>query len=152
MITFVPATMMLLNQKVNDMSNLLVFRIPVLTLQKGISTSFVKSLFMLSLFIGISNIAQAQTNGDSYKTAIGVKFYPAGVTIKTFMKPNLAFEARGYFWERGTRITGLFEYHNLYMMISIGKDQLIFHLLFYLPQNILQKFFSFRVSKILIYL
>jgi hypothetical protein len=101
------------------MSNLLVFRIPVLKLQKGIRTTFVKSLFVLSLFIGISNMAQAQANGDSHKTAIGVKFYPTGVTLKTFMKPNLAFEAIGYFWERGTRITGLFEYH--YNLVPSGR-------------------------------
>ena len=35
------------------------------------------------------------------------------------MKPNLAFEAIGYFWERGTRITGLFEYH--YNLVPSGR-------------------------------
>jgi hypothetical protein len=59
----------------------------------------------------VTQRVQAQANGDTYKTAIGVKFYPTGVTLKTFMKSNIAFEAIGYFWEKGTRITGLFEYH-----------------------------------------
>lgn len=54
---------------------------------------------------------KAQSSGNNYTTAIGVKFYPTGVTLKTFMGSNVAFEAIGYFWERGTRITGLFEYH-----------------------------------------
>ena len=53
----------------------------------------------------------SQASGSPYKTAIGIKFYPTGVTLKTFVKSNAAFEAIGYFWEKGTRITGLYEYH-----------------------------------------
>ena len=71
------------------------------------------SLLIVLLFcfaIGTQNV-HAQAQGNTYKTAIGVKFYPTGVTLKTFMRQNLAFEAIGYFWERGSRITGLFEYH-----------------------------------------
>lgn len=101
------------------MTNSLVFRDLFLNLQKGISTSIMKSLFILLLFIGLAGNVQAQTDGDSYKTAVGVKFYPTGVTVKTFMKPNLAFEAIGYFWEKGTRITGLFEYH--YSLVPSGR-------------------------------
>jgi hypothetical protein len=116
--TFVRAIIMLLNQKIN-MTNSLVFRVLLFNLQKGNSSMFMKFLVVLVLFIGVANTAQAQSNGDSYKTAIGIKFYPTGLTIKTFVKPNLAFEAIGYFWEKGTRITGLFEYH--YSLTSSGR-------------------------------
>ena len=53
----------------------------------------------------------AQELGTSYRTAIGVKFYPGGVTLKHFVASNAALEFIGYFWERGSRITGLYEYH-----------------------------------------
>ncbi len=53
----------------------------------------------------------AQTKGSSYKTALGVKFYPGAITVKHFIQPNRALEGIGYFWERGTRITGLYEIH-----------------------------------------
>jgi hypothetical protein len=93
------------------MNNLLV-REQWLNLQKGISALFLKLLFILFFFFALSSQKiQAQAKGDAYTTAIGVKFYPSSVTLKTFMKSNLAFEAIGYFWNRGTRITGLFEYH-----------------------------------------
>jgi hypothetical protein len=73
---------------------------------------YVKLILVLIIFSPLATKdLQAQANGDRYKTAIGVKFYPTGVTLKTFMKSNIAFEAIGYFWERGTRVTGLFEYH-----------------------------------------
>lgn len=76
----------------------------------------IRSLKILSLVIVLSftfnQKSIAQATGNSYKTSIGVKFYPTAVTLKTFVKSNIAFEAIGYFWERGTRITGLYEYHN----------------------------------------
>lgn len=73
---------------------------------------YFKVILVMIIFIPFANQSlQGQAEGNSYKTAIGVKFYPTGVTFKTFMKSNLAFEAIGYFWDRGTRITGLFEYH-----------------------------------------
>ena len=53
----------------------------------------------------------AQENGSSYKTAIGVKFYPGGLTIKHFIKENAALEGILYLWDRGTRVTGLYEFH-----------------------------------------
>ena len=54
--------------------------------------------FILSVFFSHDGFAQA--NGSNYKTAIGVKFYPTGVTLKTFVRSNAAFEAIGYFWDR----------------------------------------------------
>ena len=53
----------------------------------------------------------AQSKGSSYQTALGIKFYPGGITFKHFIKPDAAIEAIGYFWERGSRITGLYEFH-----------------------------------------
>jgi hypothetical protein len=77
------------------------------------------SLTLLKLFLTVlvfsitfNQKSIAQATGSNYKTAIGVKFYPTAVTLKTFVKNNIAFEAIGYFWEKGTRITGLYEYHN----------------------------------------
>lgn len=70
-------------------------------------------LFMMTFIFLISSKQTifSQANGNQYKTAIGIKFYPTGVTLKTFVKSNAAFEAIGYFWDKGTRITGLYEYH-----------------------------------------
>lgn len=54
----------------------------------------------------------AQSNGRTYKTALGVKFGDGGaITLKHFVKPNAALEGIGYFWRYGTRITGLYEFH-----------------------------------------
>lgn len=109
--TFVAAIIML-QFKIFKMTNSLNFNAELLNLQKKISTTFVKLLLVFLFFCALSHQkVHAQTQGNSYKTAVGVKFYPTGVTIKTFMRSNIAFEAIGYFWERGTRITGLFEYH-----------------------------------------
>lgn len=56
--------------------------------------------------------ASAQAKGSSYKTALGVKFYPgAGITLKHFVKSNAALEGIAYFWRDGMRITGLYEFH-----------------------------------------
>jgi len=56
--------------------------------------------------------ASAQAKGSSYKTALGVKFYPgAGITLKHFVKSNAALEGIAYFSNKGFRITGLYELH-----------------------------------------
>lgn len=54
----------------------------------------------------------SQSMGTSYKTALGVKVLDgAGISIKHFTSPNIALEGIGFFWNRGTRITGLYEFH-----------------------------------------
>ena len=58
-----------------------------------------------------SGMASAQSMGSTYKTALGVKFYPGGITVKHFTKTNRALEGIGYFWENGFRFTGLYEIH-----------------------------------------
>jgi hypothetical protein len=80
--------------------------------QKQSGLTLLKVLFVVFvLSISFNQKSNAQANGNEYKTAIGVKFYPTGITLKTFVKANNAFEAIGYFWDKGTRITGLYEYH-----------------------------------------
>ena len=54
---------------------------------------------------------QAQSMGSEYRTAIGAKFWPGGITIKHFIQDNRALEGIAYFWGHGFRITGLYEVH-----------------------------------------
>ncbi len=56
-------------------------------------------------------VSQAQSTGSSYRTALGLKFWPAGITIKHFVGNNRALEGIGYFWDHGFRFTGLYEIH-----------------------------------------
>ena len=56
--------------------------------------------------------AQSQQNtGLDYKTALGVKVYPGAVTVKHFLKNNVAVEGLGYITTDGFRLTGLYELH-----------------------------------------
>jgi hypothetical protein len=50
-------------------------------------------------------------SSTSYKTALGVKFYPGAISLKHFVNSQAALEGLGYFWDRGFRITGLYEIH-----------------------------------------
>ena len=72
-------------------------------------------LSVVVLLIAATSVsAQKRTNyntSESYQTALGVKFYPGAITIKHFINDNTALEGLGYFWERGGRITGLYEIH-----------------------------------------
>ena len=72
-------------------------------------------LSVIVLLIAATSVsAQKRTNyntSESYQTALGVKFYPGAITIKHFINDNTALEGLGYFWERGGRITGLYEIH-----------------------------------------
>ncbi len=74
-------------------------------------TKMKKILFFVLLSSVITLSSFAQNNGSSYKTALGVKFYPAGITLKHFTQTNRALEGIGYFWEDGFRFTGLYEIH-----------------------------------------
>lgn len=68
-----------------------------------------KKLFVLSLFVIITAAASAQSMGDSYKTAVGVKFYPGAITVKGFTQENKGLEGLAYIWQYGFRFTGLYE-------------------------------------------
>ena len=59
----------------------------------------------------LANKANAQAMGSSYRTALGVKFYPGAITIKHFTREDRALEGLVYFWHYGFRITGLYEFH-----------------------------------------
>lgn len=72
-------------------------------------------LFVVVVMAAASVHAQVheQNFGPTYNTALGLKVWGdgGGVTIKHFILPNQAIEGIGYFWDRGTRITGLYEFH-----------------------------------------
>ncbi|MFY7839290.1 MAG: hypothetical protein ACOVP7_03390 [Lacibacter sp.] len=71
-----------------------------------------KKLIMAAVLVTATvTFANAQSKGSSYKTALGVKFYPgAGITLKHFVDKN-AVEGIAYFWRDGIRVTGLYEFH-----------------------------------------
>lgn len=66
-----------------------------------------------ALWIVIFSIAQSSSiNSTSYKTALGVKVWDGGgITLKHFLSRDKAGELIGYFWNRGFRLTGLYEIH-----------------------------------------
>ncbi|MFC4261800.1 hypothetical protein ACFOWM_02825 [Ferruginibacter yonginensis] len=74
-----------------------------------------KKTMILLLFVALCGVttvkAQSNIGSQSYKTALGVKFYPGAVSLKHFVDNKNAVEFLGYFWNRGTRITGLYEIH-----------------------------------------
>lgn len=70
-----------------------------------------KRIVFAAVFILLSYFANAQANGSSYQSALGVKFYPGGITFKHFTESNKALEGIAYFWNYGFRFTGLYEIH-----------------------------------------
>lgn len=66
-------------------------------------------LFFVSAFL-FSQI-NAQNTSSDYQTAIGLKFYPGAISVKHFIKSDVAIEGLGYFWEDGFRVTGLYEFY-----------------------------------------
>lgn len=74
-------------------------------MKKQIILSVVASLIFAST-------VSAQSKGRSYTTALGVKLLDgAGITLKHFISERDALEGIGFFWNQGTRITGLYELH-----------------------------------------
>ncbi|MFC4230845.1 hypothetical protein ACFOW1_03010 [Parasediminibacterium paludis] len=71
-----------------------------------------KKIFLLGILsLALSQITNAQSMGSDYQTAIGIKFYPTALSVKHFIAPNKAIEGLGYFYNDGTRVTGLYELH-----------------------------------------
>lgn len=67
---------------------------------------------LLAAAIFFAGTATAQSKGSDYTTALGVKFLDgAGITLKHFVNERDALEGIGFFWNQGTRITGLYELH-----------------------------------------
>lgn len=67
-------------------------------------------ILFVAIFITVSAV-KAQTTGNNYKTAIGFKFPPTGITLKHFISDRNALEGIAYFVSYGARITGLYEIH-----------------------------------------
>lgn len=69
--------------------------------------------FIVTLLLSAATVhAQSNIGSHDYKTALGVKFYPGAVSLKHFIGEKAALEGLGYFWNRGFRVTGLYEFHN----------------------------------------
>jgi hypothetical protein len=68
---------------------------------------------IVALFIFSATQAQSKSSqGSTYRTALGVKVWDGGgISFKHFVTDKNALEFIGYFWSRGTRITGLYEIH-----------------------------------------
>jgi hypothetical protein len=70
----------------------------------------ITSFFVCLLFAAASVSAQSKSSySSSYTTALGIKFYPTGITLKHFLNDRNALEGIGYFYGSGARITGLYE-------------------------------------------
>lgn len=76
---------------------------------------FLSSLMIISVLTASAQKRSSSFKSSDYVTAIGVKVYPgtggAAVTLKHFVNKGAALEALGSFWERGGRLTGLYEFH-----------------------------------------
>lgn len=72
-----------------------------------------KLVLMSFILLGFitSNGQSRSANSSSYRSALGVKFYPTGITFKHFFDGKNAGELIGYFWNHGFRVTGLYEIH-----------------------------------------
>jgi hypothetical protein len=74
-----------------------------------------KKLFFAGLiFLGVAtaNAQSKSENSSNYRTALGVKVFDGiGISFKHFLTDRNALELIGFFWNKGTRITGLYEIH-----------------------------------------
>jgi hypothetical protein len=74
-----------------------------------------RRISLVLILLAFATFLQAQnksSNGSGYKNALGVKVWDGGgISFKHFLTDNNALELIGYFWSRGTRITGLYEIH-----------------------------------------
>ncbi len=73
---------------------------------------FLSSFIMLFVVLNVSAQKRSSSQySQSYTTALGVKFYPGAITLKHFVSDKNALEGIAYFWNKGFRITGLYEIH-----------------------------------------
>lgn len=74
-----------------------------------------KNMALAALLLFCSTVIQAQSrsaSGTDYQTALGLKIWNGGgITLKHFIAADRAVEGIGYFYNRGVRITGLYEIH-----------------------------------------
>lgn len=70
-----------------------------------------KKIIAAVTLASIVSTASAQRH-STYRTALGVKVWDgAGISFKHFLQDRKALELIGYFWNQGSRITGLYEIH-----------------------------------------
>jgi len=58
-----------------------------------------RKVFLLSVILCVCILSKGQSksaNSSSYQTALGVKFYPGGITLKHFFNGIAAFESRAF--------------------------------------------------------
>ncbi len=70
-----------------------------------------KKLLVLTFVVFAAVSVHAQSMGSTYRTALGLKVYPAAITVKHFVANNRAVEGLGYISQDGFRLTGLYEIH-----------------------------------------
>lgn len=71
-----------------------------------------KALFLIALLIALAGSeSYAQSMGSSYRTALGVKFWPGAISFKHFIQQDRAIEGLASFWTHGFRVTALYEIH-----------------------------------------
>ncbi len=66
---------------------------------------------LILLTLSNDSIGQSKSENE-YKSALGAKYRPLGVTYKNFIGNNKAIEGVAYFLEQGARVTLLYEVHN----------------------------------------
>jgi hypothetical protein len=77
-----------------------------------------KISIILIIVLSFSINLLAQKGNNNYSTAVGIKFYPTALSIKHFIRDDAAVELLGYIWNKGTRITALYEIHNDWNIID----------------------------------
>ncbi len=68
-------------------------------------------MILLAAFCSTQVHGQNVETGSTYETAAGFKYYPASVTIKSFVNQTAAVEGLVSFWDYGIRFTGLYEFY-----------------------------------------
>ncbi len=77
----------------------------------------IKKQFLLAIVISLLFITGASAqksssfNSSDYRTALGVKLYPGALSIKHFTNETAALEGLLHLWNKGFRVTGLYELH-----------------------------------------
>jgi hypothetical protein len=68
-----------------------------------------KFLLIIAVYLLHAHNTTAQNVSSNYNTAVGIKIYPAAITLKHFINDKTSIEGIGYLWQYGSRITGLYE-------------------------------------------
>src|SRR4026209_972069 len=82
---------------------------PLICSQNLINMKKLLLLTVVACFLSLAGFSQS--TGSSYQTALGFKIYPGAISIKHFVKDDVALEGLLSFWNHGFRVTGLYEFH-----------------------------------------